>query len=62
MKRSVRSKATPNVETLSVFVFRCYPISATEPLVGFPLSSVFYLQKLSPKCGFREVYAVKVIY
>ena len=54
MKRSVRNKTTPNVETLSVFPSRCDPISATELLVGFSLISVNYLEKLSPRRGFRK--------
>ena len=54
MKHSVRSKTTPNVETLSVFLSRCDPISATELLFGFPLISVNYLEKLSPRSEFHE--------
>lgn len=54
MKRSVRSKTTPKVETPSVFPSRCDSVSATELLIGFPLSSVNYLEKLSPSCQFCE--------
>ena len=55
MKRSVRSKTTPNVQTLSVFPSRYDPISATELLAGFTLSSANYLEKLSLMLnGFRE--------